>query len=513
MARQVAKPGGDWVVLHLQGEPYTHKPPLVPWIGAALHAAGMDLARAVRIPSLIGSALAVLGTFLVGRRLYGERAGIAAAFVLATAAEFAWIGRRAQYDPLLTGFTTLALWTFVRSRFPREGETPRPWRDALLGGLFVGLAGMCKGPAALAFTALPVVAFAAVARETRTLLTARLAAVVAASLLPAAIWLAAAADRAGIAYARDLVLGHGVGHAAGDVDKQREPWFYLFSFSAAFLPWSLFLPAAYLALTRWRGASERRGDLFLLAWFASSFLVMSAIPPKRDLYLLPLYPAAALAVGKLAQADAARLAAGIFRVPRIALGVLGAAAGTAAALVGLAVLLRADGFIAAAVPAWRSCTEHAGMVPAAFAVVAGSLLAYGGARSLRMPDARSAFGALQAGALAATLLAAQSFFPAADAVRSPRAFYERAAVEIRDAPLLRYGVDDFAPHWTLRRDKLPYARDAQALARQLASAGAGAYVVAERETIERKGLPDGLRPVLEWSGASRGKDLVLFRRD
>jgi 4-amino-4-deoxy-L-arabinose transferase-like glycosyltransferase len=67
----------------------------------------------------------------------------------------------------------------------------------------------------------------------------------------------------------------------------------------SFLPWAIFLPAAFL-YGRFRETLEKRKEyLFLLVWFAVIFLFFSISKGKRALYLLPLFPAAAILVGKL----------------------------------------------------------------------------------------------------------------------------------------------------------------------------------------------------------------------
>jgi hypothetical protein len=73
----------------------------------------------------------------------------------------------------------------------------------------------------------------------------------------------------------------------------------LYTFPASFLPWAIFLPAAFLH-GRFRETLEKRKEyLFLFVWFAVVFVFFSGSDGKRALYLLPLFPAAAILVGKL----------------------------------------------------------------------------------------------------------------------------------------------------------------------------------------------------------------------
>jgi 4-amino-4-deoxy-L-arabinose transferase-like glycosyltransferase len=83
----------------------------------------------------------------------------------------------------------------------------------------------------------------------------------------------------------------------------KPPWFYLARFPGDFFPWSLFLPAAVVAAVR--AVRRNSSDLCLLPLLCAlgGFVVFSAIAYKRKVYLLPLYPAAAVLVGLLFASD------------------------------------------------------------------------------------------------------------------------------------------------------------------------------------------------------------------
>ena len=511
VAREMVS-GGDWIVPHLEGVPYEHKPPLVPWIIACCNGQlGMDLALAAKVPSMLGAALAVTATFLIARRLYGTAAAIAAATALASAATFAWICRRAQYDPLLAGFTTFALWYFVRSRFPAEDDPPRPWRDAILGGLCVGLAGMAKGPGALAFTVPVFVAFAAFAGEWRALLTRRTAAAVVVALLPAALWLVAAGLRAGWDFPGQ-VLWHGAEHAAGHVDKTGDHfWSYLLSVPVDLAPWTLFVPAAVAAATVWRHAHERRADLFVFAAFASPFVVMSAIPAKRGLYLVPLVPAGALLVSKLAVVDEERLRSWLFAVPRYLLGAIALVGGAAATSAALMAALQIDEPLANEFAWWAEARDSLGTPLLVLGAALGFVVAAAGIRAFLTKSPQDAFGRLLGAGVAGTILLAGVAWPAIDSQKSPRDFYERVAEIAGPAPIVRYGVNDYAGHWIMKRDRIPYVAEPAGAARFLAREKGSAYVIAERWYIEQHGRPEGADTILEIRYPF-GDDIYLLAR-
>jgi len=65
------------------------------------------------------------------------------------------------------------------------------------------------------------------------------------------------------------------------------------------MPWMLFLPAGIIHLYPRKKSESRRESLFLLIWFGVIFLFFTFSKGKRELYLLPLYPAASVIVGKV----------------------------------------------------------------------------------------------------------------------------------------------------------------------------------------------------------------------
>jgi hypothetical protein len=64
-----------------------------------------------------------------------------------------------------------------------------------------------------------------------------------------------------------------------------------------FLPWSLFIPSIVLFLYQRRHSLSESRLLFPLIWFLSVLLFFTIPTGKRAIYILPLYPAAALLFG------------------------------------------------------------------------------------------------------------------------------------------------------------------------------------------------------------------------
>ncbi len=90
-----------------------------------------------------------------------------------------------------------------------------------------------------------------------------------------------------------------VGRLAGNMHHSHpKPFFFYFlRFSVEFIPWIVFLPTAFVLAFR-RGEGIRRKELlFLSVWFILIFVFFTFIKGKKDNYILPLYPAAAILIG------------------------------------------------------------------------------------------------------------------------------------------------------------------------------------------------------------------------
>ena len=113
-------------------------------------------------------------------------------------------------------------------------------------------------------------------------------------------------------------------------------------------------------------------------------------------------------------------------------------------------------------------------------------------------------------ALAATLVQVRVIEPILDPGREKRAFLESVAARVPDGAIADYGGMHFAANWVLRRDVVPVLDDVTAAERFLAeSAPRPAFLLVDRENLDRKGTPAGVQRLVEWPRAL-APDLVLL---
>ena len=301
VAREVFVEPGVFV-MRLCGEVYPDKPPLLFWLSGVLGWLTDWNEFAMRLVSI----LATLGTALliqrIARRQFGEReASLAPALFLGTAM-VTEIGGRLQIDPLLTLLTTLAI-----ERLSRPGSRVETRRNVRIAGLAMGLGMLAKGPIAVLIPMLVWGAWRVLDRTDRTGSSVTegsaprfwidpLAVVL--TLLPVGMWaglvIASTPELAG-----PLLFGQHLGRITTDKGGNHHApfWTHLTTLPPLVFPWTLVLLAGLRQA--WRERVQDRGLWRALLWLAVLFVFFSVIPPKRNLYLLPAYPAVALVLARV----------------------------------------------------------------------------------------------------------------------------------------------------------------------------------------------------------------------
>jgi len=271
---------GEWVVPHLNGATYAHKPPLVFWFGAAARALGMG-ANGTRLASMLAALGSVLLTAALGRRWFSPITSLLAGLILATCFEFGWMARNGGLDASLTFLTTLAIYCYVTG-------------GRLLPLLYVaaGLSVLVKGPVGLLFIVLAItsIRIARVPMDNRSWRhvlwgVPLMLAVIAAWVVPACV-------RGGEAYTNELLFKQVAGRTLNSWSHARPFYYYLVHLPQMFAVWIIIaIPAA------WRGWQRRKKEpatKAMMLWFGFGLLVFSVISGKRVRYLLPIAPAFAL---------------------------------------------------------------------------------------------------------------------------------------------------------------------------------------------------------------------------
>jgi 4-amino-4-deoxy-L-arabinose transferase-like glycosyltransferase len=289
---------GDWVLprrTSAEGVLIASKPPMFHWLGAlAAEASGRASELAVRAPSLLLGTLTVLLVWLVGRTLFPPGTALTAAVVLATTFEWVRAASTARVDATLAGFTCAALLILYRGVVQGGLSVPAAIAAAL------GMAGatLTKGPVGFLLPALVLGVALVVQGRLRLLPRFRPFLVGAVVLAIVGAWYAAAAWRGGEAFVQKQILEENVfrflGYGKVGRGHMHAVYTYVPALAAGFLPWTPLLVVALVGALRRADVRRESRVLFPLVWFAVVFVFYSAASVKRSVYLLALYPAAAL---------------------------------------------------------------------------------------------------------------------------------------------------------------------------------------------------------------------------
>jgi hypothetical protein len=291
---------GDFLVPHLNGETYSHKPPLMFW---SIHAGWSLFGVNDWWPRLV-SPLAGLGAMFAARalakNLWPDKPEISATVP--------WLLTGALFWTLFGTVTMFDMWNALLATLGLLGVVLAVRGKMVQGfailGLAIGLGVLAKGPVILLYT-LPPVLLAPWWMPPGSIIKWRhwYLGLLAAILLGAAIglcWALPAAQAGGDAYGKAIFWGQTAGRMEKSFAHGRPLWWYL-----PLLPMLLFPWITWPRLWRFKASLPGREAWpirLAICWFLPAFIAFSFISGKQPHYLLPMFPALALmAAAKLAE--------------------------------------------------------------------------------------------------------------------------------------------------------------------------------------------------------------------
>ena len=287
---------GDWLVPHLNGELYGHKPPFLFWLINLV----WSLFGVSEVPArLVAPAFMALAVGLTGR-LAREmwpteegRSGLAA-LILATSGMVLVFGTATTFDSMLTAATALgllALWRLTQAPDARA---------VVLLGLALGLGTYAKGPVILVHLA-PVAVLAPLWTGGAKIGGAgahlrRLGLALALALLLVGLWLGPALILGGPDYREEVLWRQSAGRMVQAFAHERPFWWYVPLLPLLLWPWGW--SAAGLRALAPRAVWSDAGSRLATVQALSTLVLFSLISGKQAHYLLPELPALALLLSR-----------------------------------------------------------------------------------------------------------------------------------------------------------------------------------------------------------------------
>lgn len=290
---------GDWLVPHLNGEPYHHKPPLLFWIIRLLWLVfGVSELDARLVAPVFGLGALAL-TQVLGRLLWpgseGQKAGDYAALMVASASWWMVFSSLVMFD-LLVAFFALLGWVGLAyaARYGRLLQGMAIVAVAIGGGI------LAKGPVILLFV-VPAGLMAPAWAPTECTFGWRhwyvgLSAAILAGGAIGLAWAIPAALAGGKAFADNLLWGQTVNRVTDSFAHRRPFLWYLPLLPLILFPWSIW-PQSWRALVNKLPPGDRSSTLTILVP-SMVFIFFCAISGKQPQYLLPLFPLVMLAIAR-----------------------------------------------------------------------------------------------------------------------------------------------------------------------------------------------------------------------
>lgn len=314
---------GNFIVPHLNSKPYPDKPPLLFWL---INVFSLPFEKITALSSRLPSAFAGIGCcvalFYLATSLYrNTRIALMASLILATSSKFLWMTHRVAFDVLLTLLVTLSILFFYK------GYTEQKNKGLYYTVFYVLMAFgvLAKGPIGFILPFLIVLTYLILKRDVGILKDTKPWIGGILFTIIVFTWVYLAGIYGGKEYTNQILFKQNVGRFASSFAHKRPFYYYFINFPVNFLPWSIFIPSIVMYLFSQKGREKipniltirnfktkilRRSSLqnnnichsgrneesllLPIVWFAVVFIFFSIVSGKRDIYVLPLYPAAAL---------------------------------------------------------------------------------------------------------------------------------------------------------------------------------------------------------------------------
>ena len=288
---------GDWVMPRFDGFRFYDKPPLQYWATALSYELFGVHHWTARLWSALSGLVCILATWYAARRVWGAREGRLAGVVCAGMFLIVAAAHITSLDMGVTAFLTAALCAFLIAEFGCDSPaSQRRWM--LLTWLAMALAVLSKGLIGIVLPGGALVVYLLWKRDWLLLRRVQLLLGVALLLVVTVPWFVLLARRDDQFLPFFFIHEH-FGRFLSKVANRNQPWWYYLPIAlVGLLPWTGFLLKALR--TSWQRAGHAGDDAasLVLIYAAVVLVFFSLSGAKLPLYVLPMFPALALLIGR-----------------------------------------------------------------------------------------------------------------------------------------------------------------------------------------------------------------------
>ena len=279
----------EWINLHIGGDAYDQKPPLLFWLGALSFSLFGIKVIYYKLAVIFVSLVGIFSTFKLGQLLFDRKTGFLSAIFWATSLGYLHFHNDIHTDTLLATTVVFSVWQLAA--FFRN----RKWHQFLLGTAGIGLAMLTKGPVGLAIPAFAIGIDLLWKGKFNDIFHWRwliAVVVVGVIIVPALLGLINQFGAEGIKF---FFWTNNMGRITGTYyGGNSDPSFYIHTSVYVLAPWSIFsltgivLEIRELILSK--GKSGKEGSLIALGAILPYLLILSTAKTKNPHYLLEVAP-------------------------------------------------------------------------------------------------------------------------------------------------------------------------------------------------------------------------------
>jgi 4-amino-4-deoxy-L-arabinose transferase-like glycosyltransferase len=278
---------GDYLVPHLNYVRYFEKPPLLYW-ATALSYKGLGVSEwSFRLPNALFALCCVLAIYLFSARRFGEDSAFVSSFMLLSSFGFFGMGRVVTIDMLLSFLLFASLLCFYE--FYLGGRA----RFLYLFYTFLALSVLAKGPVGIILLGAAIGLYLLVERRLSFLKRLMSWKGILLFVLIVAPWFVLVCLRERQFFQFFFIDQNFTRFLTTKHNRSGPVYYFVPVIFGGLFPWSLFLPKAVARL--WRDREVR----FFLIWSAVVFVFFSVSGSKLIPYILPVFPALSIVIGKL----------------------------------------------------------------------------------------------------------------------------------------------------------------------------------------------------------------------